>query len=533
MLFTFKIFRDTFLQFTTEGYLNMLQEVKNFEKMGKHTTIPIKVEKLDQLHHHIQQFEIQDWQRSLQNFLKIVEKMMKEKAVLHLPKTLDKALRLEITRPRVFLSYAWEDEGTAKLTYLQCFLKQLASDLDAAGLEPWLDILNMRGHVEQQMRAGINSSQYVLLIGTNRYSARTKLGSETNVRKELDFALKQAKIKKSSDFFLPLLFEGEYKTTFIKEINENIVRKCGKWYSLEQGQWKSLMDYIKDLTQFEPLGIIPVLIGLKRDDFPEYRKACLDAYKQAQVAFMNSLELKQLNSPLIENKRDQSQIMSTPKSQIPLSIPLFSDPSLFQDKDEKKLSSSPKREILSDLNLQARDSKITSIGSEQNLGIQEILPIISCGLERDLRMRNIELEEEKNRRDSLLRYHQQLKSDQKYVPALFMMGAIFFALCATFNDPMASDSPFIVFCTVCIFVAACLPIYKLNIIDRTNLPMINFINETNSSSLLQNHYTRESSSPSVPLTAACRMRFSTSSTASSSNSNSNNNSLSLNQWNQK
>ncbi len=110
-----------------------------------------------------------------------------------------------------------------------------------AGLTPWLDIQRMTGDLDEQMRTGIRDSQYVLLIGTNRYAERTKPDSNTNVRKEFDFTLTEA--KKSSDFLLPLMLEGDYGTTF-PTVGQYLIRDCRSWYSLESGTWQSFRKII-------------------------------------------------------------------------------------------------------------------------------------------------------------------------------------------------------------------------------------------------------------------------------------------------
>ncbi len=188
------------------------------------------------------QTEIRERQILLKEFLGSVKKMIKEQATLHLPKDLDSLQRSTLTQPQVFISYAWEATGTPKLTHLQTLLSQLESDLTAAGIITWYDKQCMNGDIEEQMRAGIEKSQHVLLMGTHRYAERTQPGSKTNVRKELDFTLAEA--KKSPDFLLPLMLEGDYGTTF-PTVGRYLIRDCKSWYSLEQGQWQSQEKYIK------------------------------------------------------------------------------------------------------------------------------------------------------------------------------------------------------------------------------------------------------------------------------------------------
>ena len=72
-------------------------------------------------------------QTLLTEFLGNVKKMIKAQAS-HLPKDLNEFKRSLLTKPQVFISYAWETAGTSKLTYLQTLLTQLESDLATTGI---------------------------------------------------------------------------------------------------------------------------------------------------------------------------------------------------------------------------------------------------------------------------------------------------------------------------------------------------------------------------------------------------------------
>ena len=186
----------------------------------RRSSVPSELSETDILRQYINSRAQQDL---LNKFLKNIKKAVKEQAERHLPKSLENAQFLQITRPQVFLSYAWEAANTPQLDYLHHFLKRLSADLSAAGLKPWLDIEKMTGNIDGQMRSGIKASQYVLLMGTNRYAQRTTADSKTNVRKELDFTLEES--KKSVDFLLPLMLEGDYGTTF-PHLGGYLIRDC-------------------------------------------------------------------------------------------------------------------------------------------------------------------------------------------------------------------------------------------------------------------------------------------------------------------
>jgi serine/threonine protein kinase len=269
---------------------------------------------LIRLRQQAQQAEIKDRQALLNKFLDTIKEMVKDKAERYLPKTPSE--RLKIMKPQVFLSYAWEADKTSKLTHLQNFLEQLEADLRSAGLTPWFDLPKMTGHLDEQMRSNIEASQYVLLIGTNRYGERTKPDRNTNVRKELDFALAEA--KRDPNFLLPLMLEGDFGTTFPSAVSEYLIRDCRSWYSLEKGQWESLDNYIKELTQYKPLGILPCLLGLNRPG--EYWEACLKTYQSHQQSLMRELEFLQIHKSSSNSRPIESRLVIevTPVLQIPL-----------------------------------------------------------------------------------------------------------------------------------------------------------------------------------------------------------------------
>ena len=283
-----------------------------------------EIEELIHLRQRVQEADLEKYQNLLKDFLGEIKAMMADQAKLYLPETLAGNHRLAVTQPQVFLSYAWEVEGTAKYTHLHTFLKYLAENLGHAGLTAWLDLQRMTGNLETQMRCNIKQSQYILLIGTQRYAERTKPDSETNVYKELKFTLdeyekRSIQDEKSADFILPLMFEGDYKATF-STVNKFLIRDCRSWHPLETGQWQSFENYIKELTQFEPLGILPTVLGISRlePELLKYRQACREQYIQKQKAFMNTLELlKHKNRELGEKFRFNSPARSLPHESHP------------------------------------------------------------------------------------------------------------------------------------------------------------------------------------------------------------------------
>lgn len=98
-------------------------------------SITIDSKQLEKLHQQVQQAEIKDRQTLFRDFLVTVKQMVSDQAALHLPKSLDEKQRLTITQPQVFLSYAWEANGTPKLEHLHTFLKQLTRPIGRSGTD--------------------------------------------------------------------------------------------------------------------------------------------------------------------------------------------------------------------------------------------------------------------------------------------------------------------------------------------------------------------------------------------------------------
>ncbi len=261
----------------------------------------------------------------LRKFLEKVKKMIEDQAILHLNQLAKEELQA-ITKPQVFISYAWEQEKTLN-NNLQTLLKIIKEDLESAGLTVWLDLSQMTGSLDEKMRSGIRRSQHVLLMGTKRYAERTKLESKTNVNTELEFALEEhntrsknpKKYPESADFLLPLMLEGDYISTFPRLLNY-LIRDVKSWYNLEQNKWKSIDAYIEGLTQFEPVGILPCLLGLSRlNDYPNYRKACIEKYQDYQKLLMLELKLERGKVEKLEFER-QKQELQKKQEELTLSL---------------------------------------------------------------------------------------------------------------------------------------------------------------------------------------------------------------------
>ena len=199
-------------------------------------------------------------------------KVSRERASSVLPKGLK-----SIITPKVFISYAWEEQGTSKNNILQGILTNLYNDLKKAGLDGWLDVKDLETRpINTQMEEQIDQSQCALLIGTNLYAQKTTSLSQTNVRKE--YELIKAKHQYDKNFIvLPILFEGERKQVF-PELSDLYIPDCSSWFSLKIPHWVSFEKYLKDLVRLTPFGILPHLLGLNRN--LDYHKACKGMYER-------------------------------------------------------------------------------------------------------------------------------------------------------------------------------------------------------------------------------------------------------------
>lgn len=72
--------------------------------------------------------------------------------------------------PKVFISYAWEDERVAKKKIankkLQEQLMKLQEDLEFLGIETFIDMKYMQGNMRQTMKQNLDAADFVIVIGT-------------------------------------------------------------------------------------------------------------------------------------------------------------------------------------------------------------------------------------------------------------------------------------------------------------------------------------------------------------------------------
>lgn len=163
---------------------------------------------------------------------------------------------------QVFLSYAWGEEKDLRFTGLRRLLRAFYQDFSEAGFTVWFDEKHMIGDIDAQMRAGVVSSDLVILFGTEVYRQKTQEDSKTNVKKELDFALAQHQAKPG--LLLPLLLEGKTKEIFSAPGlgYSQLAVNATNWSGLDQEHYDT-RQYIQALTTYQySVGILAAALDL-------------------------------------------------------------------------------------------------------------------------------------------------------------------------------------------------------------------------------------------------------------------------------
>jgi hypothetical protein len=236
--------------------------------------------------------------KALRNFLDNVNCMVIEKreAYFGQGRKYNLPIPQSIAKPQVFFSYAWGQAGDPRFVQLQAFLSGMSNYLRIAGIHVWFDLERMLGDIESQMRDGVIRSDLILLFGTEIYAQKTAGDNQTNVKKELDFSLEKAAQDKHC--LMPLLLEGNFKTTFSGLGYKYIIVDTTPWIDLDHGRHQ-MQAYIKALTSLtNPVGILPAALGLQRldDDYQDYRDSCRDAYAIHESVLI--MQLEKIYSPL-------------------------------------------------------------------------------------------------------------------------------------------------------------------------------------------------------------------------------------------
>jgi hypothetical protein len=203
-------------------------------------------------------------------------------------------LRNHVNRSKsVFISYAWEEKQEDNKS-LQDLLWRISEDLRTVGITVYLDITNMKGNMESWMKESIDSSDFVMLIGTPRYKARASQ-NDTNVA--FEFQLIQQKLNSTNITYtlLPLLYYGDFQTSFPSGVDKYLIRDfrdMGKYYH-------NLLGVAK------PLGILPNI-------YPE-----LEMNGRLHAEYMTIYELFETKIKLLEEEVRSLRVNSLRTNALP------------------------------------------------------------------------------------------------------------------------------------------------------------------------------------------------------------------------
>jgi hypothetical protein len=214
-----------------------------------------------------------------------------------------------------FISYGWEQlstpEGKAANQQLQAGLLRLVLHLRKVGVNTFFDIQRMSGNMEACMTDNLTTSDYIFLIGTEGFKQRVE-DSSTNVHFEYQLALQKG--HSNPHALQPLLFTGDFATSFPTEITKNLIRDFrdpSHYYNLVVGL-------------INPVGLIPTLYPQLQDN-KEYA-GLVKGFEHALARFQQERELVQLraastttpqaNPPLPENPPTVGQPSSSTRPQI-------------------------------------------------------------------------------------------------------------------------------------------------------------------------------------------------------------------------
>jgi len=155
---------------------------------------------------------------------------------------------------KVFFSYAWyldkQENGI-----LQSFLLSLRDDLMAVGIEVLLDITNISGNITDYMKSGIETSDFIIIIGTKRLKERyeEKNEKQNNLQIEIKSALEKSKSKSNS--VIPIVKEYSMKESIPSDLHNFM---CVDFTKMEKYE-----EYLFGLEN--PRGLIPTLLNINID----------------------------------------------------------------------------------------------------------------------------------------------------------------------------------------------------------------------------------------------------------------------------
>ncbi len=217
-------------------------------------------------------------ERAFQNFLSDVNRLIKN--------TTSKA-------PVCYISYAWEDNttdaGKAANLAMQTFLLRIERDLKTLGLTVFLDVTSMNGNINDCMMENIAKSDCFLLIGTERLKLRAE-DVNTNVGKE--WAEIKQKMQQNPNAVLPLLYQGDFATSFPPGIFSQLIRDCR--------QPDCYYDFMAKMIS--PMSFIRAVLGIHLNGCRESLEENYQVLWDKLETKFNNIELELSNATLCINQ---------------------------------------------------------------------------------------------------------------------------------------------------------------------------------------------------------------------------------------
>jgi len=248
----------------------------------------------------------------------------KEKAYQHLLADTKRMINSKhIHKPTCFISYAWEDiktpDGKQANEKLQSWLALLERDLNKLGLKVFFDVSSMHGNMREKMRRNIEGSDFFFLVGTQRFKQCVEMGLTADVKDiislnkkgELRAAIEKLKesdtttpeykavdpttnvafefmhiwdkILANPDALIPILFTGDYNTSFPPKIFEHLIFDARE---SKQISYHSLMTALQN-----PIGIIPLLFQHSSVEFRRDYKVIVERFELAVSDIEAALKL--------------------------------------------------------------------------------------------------------------------------------------------------------------------------------------------------------------------------------------------------
>jgi hypothetical protein len=198
--------------------------------------------------------------------------------------------KLEVVKPHVFISYAWDGEHTAVLHER---LTRLRSDLCLMGCEVTYDIFSFTTDLREDMRKAVNNSHAALMICTKAYKLKVAEGAETNVRFEYELIMAKhratAGTKEEYKIF-PLLFSGNRDDAVPEQLSRILVRDCTCHSSY----------HLQLFGLSNPLGIVPAMMQLQsnlnyRQIWNEYSQSSKESAWSSLLRRIREMPIKKPN----------------------------------------------------------------------------------------------------------------------------------------------------------------------------------------------------------------------------------------------